>query len=80
MNEHNVVIYSTPSCVYCRLSKNFFKQNGVKFKEIDVSANHAAAHEMIEKSGQMGVPVVDIDGEILVGFQPKVFARLLNLK
>jgi len=63
-----VKIYSTPTCPWCKKAKEYFKENNVKFTDIDVSADEAAQKEMVEKSGQMGVPVIEIDGKILVGF------------
>lgn len=78
MKEHTVTVYSTPTCPYCVMAKNYFLKNNVSFKDIDVSMDHASAKEMIEKSGQMGVPVIDIDGKIIVGFQPNVFEKLLS--
>ncbi len=77
-----VTIYSTPSCPYCRSEKQFLKDNGVVFIEIDVSQDSAKAQEMIDKSGQMGVPVTVITDdkggeEIVVGFdQPKIASTL----
>ena len=78
MLKHNVIVYSTPTCPYCVYAKNYFIKNGVVFKDIDVSRDRVAAQEMIKKSGQMGVPVIDIDGNILVGFQPNEFDKLLK--
>ncbi len=78
MNNHSVTVYSTPSCPYCVYSKQYFDSKGVQYKDVDVSRDHAAAMEMVKKSGQMGVPVIDIDGKIIVGFQPNVFAKLLE--
>ena len=63
-----VIIYSTPTCPWCHLAKEFFKKNAVAFEDKNVSSNHEAVEEMIKKSGQMGVPVIDIDGKIVVGF------------
>lgn len=63
-----VKIYTTPTCTYCKQAKEFFKEEGVKFTEIDVTENKEAAKEMVEKSGQMGVPVIVIDGKVIVGF------------
>ena len=63
-----IKIYSTPTCPYCTKAKEFLKEKGIKFEDIDVSSNQDAAKEMIEKSGQMGVPVIDIDGKIIAGF------------
>ena len=79
IEQHKVTIYSTPTCPYCMMAKEYFKQNKVAFEDVDVSRNRERAMEMVEKSGQMGVPVIDIGGEILVGYQPGEFARLLNL-
>jgi len=68
-----ITMYSTPSCTYCRKAKDFFRQNNVKFTEYDVSRDQRRADEMVRKSGQMGVPVIDINGKIIVGFnQPEV--------
>ena len=68
-----VIVYSTPSCVYCNAAKVFFKQNNIAYTEHNVAADPERRKEMIEKSGQMGVPVIIIGGEIVVGFyQPKI--------
>ncbi|MBI2056165.1 MAG: glutathione S-transferase N-terminal domain-containing protein [Candidatus Sungbacteria bacterium] len=75
-----VTIYTTPTCVYCKMTKVFFKENNVQYEEKDVSADRAAADEMIKKSGQMGVPVIDVDGQILIGFDKEGLSRLLNIK
>jgi glutaredoxin-like YruB-family protein len=77
-NNKKVTVYSTPTCPYCVYAKDFFKENNVAFTDVDVSRNQSAAQEMITKSGQMGVPVIDIDGTILVGFQPEEFIKLLK--
>jgi len=63
-----VKVYSTPTCPWCFRLKDFLKGKNVKFEDIDVSINRESAQEMIEKSGQMGVPVIDINGRIIVGF------------
>jgi len=69
----SVKIYSTPTCPWCHKAKEFFKENKVSFEDIDVSRDVAAAKEMVKKSGQMGVPVIDFNGEIIVGFdEPKI--------
>lgn len=75
-----VKIYTTPVCPYCQMAKKFFKQNEIEFEEIDVSKNEEAAMEMMEKSGQMGVPVIEIDGKIIVGFNLKAIKEALKLK
>ncbi len=78
-SKHNVIIYGTSSCPWCTVVKNFLKQNHVEFTEKDVGKDHAAAKEMIEKSGQMGVPVTDIDGNIIIGFDKKKIEETLGL-
>ncbi len=77
--EHNIIVYSTPTCPWCSVAKNFLKENHFAFKEVDVSKDRKAAEEMIEKSGQMGVPVIDIDGEIIIGFDKARIEELLGL-
>jgi glutaredoxin len=62
------------------MAKDFLKENGVQFEDINVAENHAAAHEMIEKSGQMGVPVVEIDGKMIVGFDREAIKKALGIK
>jgi len=63
-----IIVYSTSTCPYCSMAKQYLKEKGVEFEDIDVSADHEKGHEMIEKSGQQGVPVIDIDGKIIIGF------------
>jgi glutaredoxin-like YruB-family protein len=63
-----VKVYSTATCPYCVRAKEFLKENSVVFEDVDVASDQQAAEEMIKKSGQMGVPVIDIEGEIIVGF------------
>lgn len=79
MAKHDVTIYTTPTCVYCKLTKEFFKQNAVDFKEVNVAADEQAAMKMIEKSGQMGVPVIDVDGKIIVGYDKEALKSALGL-
>ncbi|MEA4906256.1 MAG: glutaredoxin family protein [Chloroflexi bacterium] len=68
-----VIVFSTPTCTYCNAAKRYFKQKGVRFKDVDVSRDAAAARDMVRRSGQMGVPVIDIGGKIVVGFdRPKI--------
>ncbi len=78
MTTKKVIVYSTPTCPYCVFAKNFFKTNDIPFEDVDVSQDRARAMEMIQKSGQMGVPVIDIGGQVVVGFQPEVFNSLLK--
>jgi glutaredoxin-like YruB-family protein len=73
-------IFSTPTCVYCITLKEYLDKYGIKFEDIDVSKDEKALDEMIDKSGQMSVPVIDIDGEIMVGFDKKRVNELLKIK
>ena len=57
----NIIIYTTPSCVYCKMAKEFFKENGVEYKELNVAVDEKARDEMVQKSGQLGVPVIEIE-------------------
>ena len=74
-----VTVYSTPTCPWCSKTKEFLKENNVQYHEINVAADHKAAQDMIEKSGQMGVPVTDIEGTIIVGFDKNALKRALKL-
>lgn len=76
----NVKVYSTPTCPYCIMVKEYLKGNNIKFEDLDVTGNKALASEMINKSGQMGVPVIDIDGTIIVGFDRAKISKTLGLK
>ena len=80
MPMKNVQIYSTPTCTYCAAAKDFFKKNSIAYTEYDVAADQAKRAEMLEKSGQMGVPVIDIDNSIVVGFDEKMLKELLGVK
>ncbi len=75
-----VKVYSTQICPYCMTLKEFLKEHNIEFEDIDVTQDEAAQKEMIEKSGQMGVPVIEIDGEIVVGFDRGKIIKLLNIK
>lgn len=72
-------LFTTPSCIYCHTLKKFLGEHKVAFEEIDVSKDRAALEEMVQKSGQMGVPVAEIDGEIVVGFDKSKISKLLNI-
>lgn len=68
-----VTIYTTPTCVYCKMAKEFFSKNSVEYQEKNVATDAAARDAMIQKSGQMGVPVIEVDGKIVIGFdQPRL--------
>lgn len=73
----DIKVYSTEACPYCVALKNFLKEKGVDFKEIDVSQNQEAAKEMVEKTNQRGVPVLEVDGQFIVGFNRKKIEELL---
>ncbi len=75
----SVIIYSTPSCHFCQMAKEYFKANNVAYTEHDVAADAEKRKEMIDKSGQMGVPVIQIGNELVVGFNKPVVMQLLGL-
>lgn len=76
----NVRVFSSPSCPYCVTLKQFLEENSIEFEDIDVSKDGLAQQEMIKRSGQIGVPVVDIGGEIVIGFDKEKICRLLDIK
>ena len=75
----NVTIYSTPVCPWCKKTKDFLKENKIEYTDFDVSTNTEKRNEMVDKSGQMGVPVLDIDGKIIIGFDVDAIKSSLNL-
>ncbi len=75
----NVTIYSTPTCSYCNAAKEFFKSHEVKYTEHNVASDATKRQEMIEKSGQMGVPVITIDDQMVIGFDQNKLAELLGV-
>ena len=75
----NVIIYSTPTCHFCHLAKDFFKANNIAFTEYDVASNLEKRKEMVTKSGQMGVPVIIIDDQMTVGFDKHTIAKQLGI-
>ena len=75
-----VKVYGTERCPYCHMAKDFLKEHKIEFEDIDVGSNQEAAREMVEKSGQMGVPVIMIGDEIIVGFDRERIKQVLNLK
>lgn len=74
-----ITIYTTPTCTFCRQAKNFFREHGVSYEEKDVTLDRQYVDEMVKKSGQMGVPVIDIDGEIVIGFDKPRIAQLVGV-
>jgi glutaredoxin-like YruB-family protein len=77
---HTVKMFTTPTCGYCRQAKDFFNDNNVSFSEVDVTKDQVALRDMADRSGQMGVPVIDVDGEIVIGFDRERLAQLLEIK
>ena len=76
----SVKVYSTPTCPWCTVAKRYLESKNIKFDDIDVSRSKEAAIEMIQKSGQRGVPVIDINGNIIVGFDQAAIDRFLNIQ
>ncbi len=76
----NVTVYSTPSCVYCGLAKDFLKANAIPFTEHNVATDLAKRKEMIDKTGQMGVPVIEAGEEVIVGFDEPRLRTALGIK
>jgi glutaredoxin-like YruB-family protein len=76
----NVIIYSTPTCHYCGLAKDYFKAHGVNYTEHNVASDLEQRKVMVDKSGQLGVPVIDIEGDITVGFDEAHLAEVLGVK
>ncbi|QEN09230.1 NrdH-redoxin [Oceanispirochaeta crateris] len=74
----SVIVYSTPSCGYCTLAKDYFKKNNIAFTDYNVAVNSSKAEEMVKKSGQMGVPVIDVNGKVIVGFNQAAIENALH--
>ena len=79
MNK-KVSIYTTATCVYCKMAKEFFQKNNVEYTEYDVASDDAKRQEMIDKTGQMGVPVIMVDDEMIVGFDQAKLSELLGIQ
>lgn len=78
--QHKVILFTTPSCSWCRQTKRYFREHKVRFKEIDVSRDQRAAKDIVKMTGQMGVPVVLIDNRPIVGFDKHKIDHLLGLR
>ncbi|MCM8771567.1 MAG: glutathione S-transferase N-terminal domain-containing protein [Candidatus Omnitrophica bacterium] len=78
MNKR-VIVYSTKTCPYCRLVKEFLRQNNIDFIDYDVGEDREKLEEMIKKTGQMGVPVIDIEGDIIIGFDKEKIKEILGI-
>ncbi len=76
----SIKLYTTPSCVFCKMTKEFFAANKVAYQEFDVASDVQAREEMISKSGQFGVPVTDIDGQLVIGFDKARLTELLGIR
>ena len=75
-----IKIYSTPSCIYCKLAKEFFDKNNIKYEDVNVAEDRQAREEIVKKTQQMGVPVIEIDGQYIVGFDQRRIEEMLGLK
>ncbi len=73
-----IKIYSTPTCHFCNMAKDYFKTHGIAYEEFNVASDTDKRKEMVEKSGQLGVPVIDVDGKIMVGFDEESFAEMFE--
>ncbi|MFH2062634.1 MAG: glutaredoxin family protein [bacterium] len=79
-NQPEIIVYSTPTCPYCVMVKAFFKEKGIEYRDINVAADEAAAKEMVEKTGQMGVPVIIIGDQTIIGFDQAAVSAALGLE
>ena len=78
--QPRVILFTTPTCSHCKTAKRYLRQQGVRFKNVDVSRDRAAARYMVRRSGQQGVPVIDIGGKVVVGFNRPKIDKLLGLE
>ena len=76
---HRVLVFTTPTCPWCTRAKQYLRQHDVRFREVDVSRDASAARDLVRRTGQMGVPVVEIDGRPIVGFDKSRIDSLLGL-
>ncbi len=77
--QPRVIIFSTPTCSFCNMAKKYFNEKGIKFRDVDVSRDPIAARDMVRRSGQQGVPVIDIGGKIVVGFDRVKINKYLGI-
>jgi glutaredoxin 3 len=80
MLEHKIIVYSTQTCPHCHDVKNFLNSKKIKFIDVDVGKDRAKAMEMVNKSGQMGVPVIEIDGKIIIGADIEAICKKVGIK
>lgn len=77
--QPRVIVFSTPTCSFCNMAKKYFREKGIKFSDVDVSRDAAAARDMVRRSGQQGVPVIDIGGKIVIGFDRVKINKYLGI-
>ena len=77
---HRVIVFSTPTCVWCGRAKTYLRSRGIAFRDVDVSRDAAAARDLVRRTGQMGVPVIEIDGRPIVGFDQRRIDAALGLQ
>jgi glutaredoxin-like YruB-family protein len=80
MSTPNIQIYSTPTCGFCKQAKEFLTEKNIPFTEYNVASDAEKRNELVEKSGQMGVPVIDVDGQILIGYDRATLAKLIGIE
>ncbi len=80
MVKHDVTVYMAEWCPWCHRAMEWMKENKISFKSIDVEKNPKAAQDMVKKSGQTGIPVIDIDGQIIIGFNVEALKKALGMK
>ncbi len=78
--SHRVIVFSTPTCPWCSRAKGYLRSRGVAFRDVDVSRDPAAARDLVRRTGQMGVPVIEIDGRSIVGFDQARIDQLLGMR
>ena len=78
-SQPRIIVFSTPTCSFCNMAKKYFREKGIQYRDVDVSRDMAAARDMMRRSGQQGVPVIDIGGKIVVGFDRVKIEKYLGL-
>jgi glutaredoxin 3 len=79
MSDKKVKVYSTPTCPYCKMAKKFLEDNSIPYQDLNVAEDRKALDDIVRRSGQMGVPVIDIDGELVLGFNQVRLKEKLGL-
>jgi glutaredoxin-like YruB-family protein len=79
-SQPRVIVFSTPTCTYCNAVKKYFREKNIRFKDVDVSKDPIAARDMVRRSGQMGVPQIDIGGKLVIGFDRPKINQYLGIK